>query len=68
MALRRRIIPLALKNVGPVDACRCNFDHDFARARLRHGNFAKLQNLRAPFALDDNGFHGLWKAHRQISQ
>ena len=68
MSFRRRIIPLPLQHIRPIDTCRCNFDQDFACARSRYGNVAKLQNVRSAFSFDDNGFHGGRQAHPLISQ
>ena len=56
-ARRRRVEPLALHEVGPVDACRGHLDQNLARPRPRVRHLGPLQNFGASGLADHDRVH-----------
>ena len=56
---RRRVQPLALRNVGAVHACRQHADQDFVRSGLRHCRRADRQDFGSAGGSRGNVAHGL---------
>jgi hypothetical protein len=63
----RRIVSLALHNVGTVHAGRCNFEEHFTRSRRWPWNFGNAHGTRIALAVDHDRPHALFSYIHTLS-